>query len=148
MDKNEEMVGQLKDFFMANAACFGIEIAFLYGSWAIGFSREDSDIDLALIFSKESPSDVESFKPITKISYLLTRELNREVSIIQIYWDFRKPMLYYNAIISGVPLYIKDFDRYVRLKNQAIYQMEDFSIFGLNWQYEVAVKNMEALRHA
>lgn len=148
MDKKEEIVVQLKDFFMVNAACFGIEMALLYGSWANGFPREDSDIDLALIFSKESSSDDESFKSIVKISYLLTGKLNQEVNIIQICWDFRKPMLYYNAIISGVPLYIKDFNRYVRLKNQAIYQMEDFSIFGLKWQYEVAVKNLEALRHA
>lgn len=148
MDAKEEIIEQLKGFFIENAACFEIEMAFLYGSWATGFQREDSDIDLALIFFKEPSSDDEFFNSIVKISYLLTKELNREVNIIQIYRDFRKPMLYYNAIISGMLLYAKDFDGYVGLKNQAIYQMEDFSIFGLKWQYEVAIKNLEALRHA
>jgi len=29
----------------------------------------------------------------------------------------------------------------------AIHQMEDFSIFGIKWQLEVAKKNLEALKN-
>jgi hypothetical protein len=96
----------------------------------------------------ETPSDDESFKRITEISLLLSRKLDLEVNIIQIYEDFRRPMLYYNAIVLGIPVYIRNFERYIMLRNEAIYQMEDFSILGLKWQHEVALKNLEDLEHA
>jgi len=78
----------------------------------------------------------------------MTKELCLEVNIIQIHKDFRKPMLYYNAIVLGIAVYIKDFDNYAMLKNEAIYQMEDFNIFGIKWQYETAIRNLEGLKHA
>lgn len=121
-------------------------MAFLYGSWARGLPRPDSDMDIALVFTEDLSSE-KAFQWITDISLSLSSQLNIEVNIIEIYKDFRKPMLYYNAIVLGVPLYIEDFGRYIRLKNEAIYQMEDYSIFGINWQHEVTRKNLEALRH-
>jgi predicted nucleotidyltransferase len=148
MDKKEEIIKRLRNYFDGNANLYNLEMVFLYGSWARGFPRHDSDIDIAIVFSEEPSSDDESFRNITDISLSLSAELNREVNVIQIYKDFRKPMLYYNAIVSGLPLFIKDFVRYVNFKNEAIYQMEDFCIFGVDWQYEVATKNLEALRYA
>jgi len=148
MDKKEEIIKRLRNYFNKNASLYGLEIVFLYGSWARGFPRNDSDIDIAIVFSEEPSSDDESFRNITDISLSLSAELYREVNVIKIYEDFRKPMLYYNAIVSGLPVFIKDFVRYVNFKNEAIYQMEDFCIFGMDWQHEVAVKNLEALRHA
>ncbi|MBZ0159727.1 MAG: hypothetical protein K8G79_06295 [bacterium] len=56
-------------------------------------------------------------------------------------------MLYYNAIASGVPLFFRDFSRYVDLKNEAVYQMEDFNIFGRDWQLAVARRNLETLTY-
>jgi predicted nucleotidyltransferase len=123
-------------------------MAFLYGSWAKGIPRPDSDIDLAVFFSPEPSTDDESYERLTDISLFLSTELKKEVNIIQIHEDFRKPMLYYNAIVLGSPVFIKNFNRYVRLKNEALYQMEDFSIFGINWQFMAAAKNLEALKNA
>ena len=131
-----------------NASLYELEIVFLYGSWAKGFPRHDSDTDIAIVFSEEPSSDDESFKRITDISLSLSVELNREVNVIQIYKDFRKPMLYYNAIIFGLMVYVKEQNKYIQIKNDAIYHMEDYSIFGVDWQYEVATRNLEALRHA
>ena len=148
MDKKEEIINRLRNYFDKNASLYGLEMVFLYGSWTRGFPRHDSDIDIAIIFLKEPSSDNESFNIITDISLSLSVELNREVNVIQIYKDFRKPMLYYNAIILGLPVYIKEQYKYARIKNDAIYYMEDFSIFGIDWQYEVTTKNLEALRHA
>jgi hypothetical protein len=62
--------------------------------------------------------------------------------------DFRKPLLYYNAIVQGEPIYIKNFESYIEIKNEALYQMEDYSIFGLPWQIEMAERNLQELRHA
>jgi len=147
MDKKEEIIKRLRNYFDKNASLYGLEMVFLYGSWARGFPRNDSDIDIAVIFSNEPSSDDESFKNITNISLSLSEQLSREVNVIQIYKDFRKPMLYYNAIILGLPVFIRESNKYVRIKNDAIYHMEDFCIFGIEWQYEVATKNLEALRH-
>jgi predicted nucleotidyltransferase len=144
----EKINRQLKSFFEENADRYGLEMAFLYGSWAKGIPRPDSDIDLALLFSPEPSTDDESCERLTDISLSLSTELRKEVNIIQIHEDFRKPMLYYNAIVLGSPVFIKNIDRYVRLKNEALYQMEDFSIFGINWQFMAAAKNLEALKNA
>jgi len=74
--------------------------------------------------------------------------LGREVNIIPIYGDFPHPMLYYNAIILGEPLYIKDKDKLWQLKLESIYQMEDFQIFGFPWQRKVAQDIIKEIIHA
>lgn len=149
MDTNkEELILTLKTFFKEKADYLGVEMVFLYGSWARGYPRDDSDVDIALIFSKEPSFEEEIFKALTDISCEVSIKVGKEVNIILIDKDFRKPMLYYNAIVLGVPLYIKRFERYVVLKNQAIAQMEDFSLFGIDWQLKATKRNLETLPHA
>lgn len=147
MDKREKITNNLKDFLNDHAYHYKIEMAFLYGSWASGFPRPDSDIDIAMVFSEVLSSD-EVFERINDISLSLSSRINIDVNIIDIHKDFRKPLLYYNAIVSGIPVYAEDLAKYIRLRNEAIYQMEDYSIFGIDWQHEVTRKNLEALRHA
>ena len=77
----------------------------------------------------------------------MTGHLRAEVNVMTICLDFAKPMLYYNAIILGKAVFVKDYSMYVNLISEAIYQMEDFSIFGRTWQMMVAEKNLEALQH-
>jgi predicted nucleotidyltransferase len=149
MIKNrEEIIKSLRDYFDKNAGPYKLEMVFLYGSWARGFPRYDSDVDIAVIFSDEPSSEDESFETITALSLSLSDALGREVSVIQVYKDFRKPMLYYNAVILGLPVYIREKNEYIRIKNDALYHMEDYSIFGLDWKYQLAAKNLRAIRHA
>ena len=68
--------------------------------------------------------------------------------MIPIYLDFRKPILYYNAIIRGIPVYTKRPADINLLRKKAIDEMEDFSLFGLQWQTALARRNLEALKHA
>jgi hypothetical protein len=70
------------------------------------------------------------------------------VNVIPIFSDFRKPMLYYNAIVRGIPVFIKDYSRYVQWVNEALHQMEDFGIFGRQWQIALTRNNLEEIRHA
>ncbi len=129
MDERDQLIEELKCFFMEDAnQANGIELVFLYGSWARGIPRDDSDIDLAIIFSEEIRSDQTAFEHMTDISYRLTERLKKEVNVLKIYNDFRKPMLYYNAIVLGISVFIKNKDRFLSVVNEAIYQMEDFSI--------------------
>ena len=121
---------------------------FLYGSWAGGYPRCHSDVDLAILFSQEVDNEDEIFPLITNISYELQEDLGKEVNIISIFRDFRHPMLYYNAIILGIPLFIKDYDGFLSLKLEAIYQMEDFQIFGTYWQRQMAWRLMGGASYA
>lgn len=148
MKKREEIIEDVKNYFKEKAESLSIEMAFLYGSWARGYPGQDSDLDIAVVFAKESFSEDELFEFLTIISLDISRKIGLETDIISVYKDFRKPMLYYNAIVLGIPVFFNNFDRYIDLKNEAIYQMEDFSIFGLSWQLEVARRNMEELKHA
>ena len=148
MNKREEIIEDVKNYFKEKAESFSIEMVFLYGSWARGFPGQDSDIDIAVVFTKEPSSEDDLFEILTAISLDISKKIGLETDVIPVYKDFRKPMLYYNAIVLGVPVFLNNSDRYIDLKNEAIYQMEDFSIFGLNWQLEIAKKNMEELNRA
>lgn len=148
MKTREEIEKLLKNFFEKKAKSYGIEMAFLYGSWARGFPKEDSDIDIAVVFKNKLLSDNDLFELINDISFSLSKEIGLEVNTIPIRPDFREPMLYYNAIVLGTPVFIEDYDKYINLKNEAVFQMEDFSIFGIDWQLKIARKNLEELKHA
>ena len=147
MNRKEEIISKCKKFFKMNASYYELDKVFLYGSWARGFPRQDSDIDIAVMFLEELPQDM-AFERITTMTLSLSHELGLEVNIISIHREFNEPMLYYNAIILGEPLFIRDYQGYIDLKNEAIYQMEDFTIFGIDWQLKVARKNLEEIRHA
>jgi predicted nucleotidyltransferase len=146
--EKESIINLLKDFFKKCADQYGIECSFLYGSWGRGEPREDSDVDIAILFSDSDSSDNETFDSITDISLRLTEKLCLEASVLVLDRDFKHPMLYYNAIVHGIPVFVRHSDTYHSLILEAIYQMEDFSLFGTDWQLKIARKNMEALTHA
>src|SRR3990167_8994449 len=129
-----EILTLLKTFFEESASAYKIEMAFLYGSWARGFPKSFSDVDVAIVFSEEPGSEDEVFTIRTDISFVLGKKLKLDVNVIPIYSDFRRPMLYYDAIVLGIPVFIRNKDRYISLRNQAIFRMEDFTLFGTKWQ--------------
>jgi len=142
----EKLISEMKVFFKQRALQYHIDVAFLYGSWARGYPKQDSDVDLALLFSPEINSQDKIFFLISDISYKLGKPLNKEVNIISISRDFQHPMLYYNAIILGIPLFVKDYDRFLSLKLEAIYQAEDFELFGVRWQQEIAERLIYSIK--
>ncbi|NUQ57598.1 MAG: nucleotidyltransferase domain-containing protein [Candidatus Paceibacter sp.] len=142
-----ELQNILENYFKEIADTYGVEMAFLYGSWARGYPKESSDVDIAIVFSETDDED-EVFGKITDITLSLMGKIKLEINIIPVFLDFRKPILYYNAIVLGIPVFIRDQNRYAALLNEAIFQMEDFSIFGTRWQLEIAEKNLVELRHA
>lgn len=146
MDKNEA-ISALKTYFQRKADVFNIDMAFLYGSWAFGLPKEESDADIAVVLTEEMEEE-EIFEIITTISLELTDVLKKETNVLFIDRELSKPMIYYNAIVHGIPVYIRDFKRFVDMKLRAIHQMEDFSIFGTKWQAEIVKKRIEAFKHA
>ena len=142
------MIYRLKDYFHRNAGLYGVDMAFLFGSRVAGFPRQDSDVDIGIVFDVFLNCDKELFEIITKISLTLSSELEADANVVPIYEDFRNPMLYYNIIVKGVLIWTRDYARYLQLRNEAVYQMEDFGIFGKKWQIEITNKNLAALGHA
>src|SRR3989338_552838 len=112
----DSLVSQLSAFFLKKSAQYNVEMAFLYGSYAGGYPKAESDIDLGIVFDCSVKDHLKIHSLLTDISYQLTMELKKEVNIVTINPDFDHPMLYYNIIVSGVLLYVKDNDRFLSLK--------------------------------
>jgi predicted nucleotidyltransferase len=148
MTGQQEIIKTLSDYFSTRSEVYGVEMAFLYGSWAGGYPRDDSDIDLSLLFLNEELTEEEIFARILSIEWELSKKLKREVNILLLTRDFRKPLLYYNAIIHGILIYAGQFEAYMALIIEALFQMEDYSLFGLEWQRELTLKNLEVLKSA
>ena len=144
MDKKTQILSALKSYFKHKAGMYHIDMVFLYGSWATGFPKIESDVDVAVVFNKEMDRD-ELFDIITTLSLELTYVLRIETNVLYIDEEFSKPMLYYNAIVHGIPVFIKSFTRYVDKRLYAIFQMEDFSIFGIKWHAEIVERRLEKL---
>ncbi len=142
------LLSRVEKFFREKAHIFGVQVAFVYGSQARGLPRQDSDLDIAVIFKNEALCDEITFDLLSDISLSLSEETDKNVDVIPIYRDFQKPMLYYNAIVQGTPVYIDDYEAFLSLRNEAIAQMEDFSIFGTQWQVSLAREKLRDLSHA
>jgi len=97
--------------------------------------------------SKELDEDT-AFDIVSSISLDLTEQLKRDTNVLYIDTELSKPMLHYNAIVHGVPVFIKDFEQYVDIRLKAISIMEDFSLFGTKWQAEIVKRRLEALNRA
>lgn len=145
--KKATIIKGLKNFFQSHAEKYQVSLAFLFGSWAAGIPKSESDIDIAVVF-KDKPSEDEIFNRVTNLSSCLAKNLDAEVNVLSIDLDFRQPMLYYNAIVLGIPVYIRDFRQYADIKNKALFEMEDFSIFGRRWQLQLAAKKLKGLKGA
>lgn len=139
----QRVISRLVNFFKKRAFQYEIEIVFLYGSLASGYPHAGSDVDLGIVFSEniDNPGKIHFF--ITEITYELSQELNKEVNAISLSSNFSHPMLYYNVIVLGIPIFIKDNDRFLKLKLEALHQMEDFQLFGIPWQHQIAHRIIE-----
>lgn len=141
---SEHLLESLKGYFEKNAERHGVDLAFLYGSRAGGHPREDSDIDVAVMLA-DALTEETAFDVVSIISMELTTLLKAEINVLHIDRNTSKPMLYYNAIVHAIPLYMSNFTHYADVRNYAIYQMEDFSIFGTKWQEEVVGRRLERM---
>ncbi|MFA4874770.1 MAG: nucleotidyltransferase domain-containing protein [bacterium] len=148
MKQREGLIQKFAHYFEDNAENLHVELAFLYGSWAAGRQHENSDIDLAVLFAADAGSDDDKYRAISEISEDLGADLHKEVNVVELRWEFDKPMLYYNAAIHGVVLYMKDRRLLDFFLKEAVFQMEDFCIFGIHWQLFAARRNLKGVTHA
>ena len=141
--KKDEIVSLLEDFFQVRADSYQIDMAFLYGSRAGGYPRDGSDVDVAALFMPDQRNEDAIFDRVTEISFSLSGILGKDVNLLVLDRDFKKPMLQYNAIVLGIPVFIRSFDSYIDLYLESLYQMEDFSLFGIGWQLAISEKRLK-----
>ena len=141
--RKSEIVSLLKDFFQVRANSYQIDMAFLYGSRAGGYPRDASDIDVAVLFLPDQKNEDAIFKRVTEISFSLSGIFGKDVNLLVLDRDFKKPMLQYNAIVLGIPVFIRSFDSYIDFYLESLYQMEDFSLFGIEWQLAISEKRLK-----
>ena len=141
--KKDKIVSLLKDFFLAKAGSYQIDMAFLYGSRAGGYPRDDSDVDVAVLFLPEQKNEDAIFKSVTEISFSISGILGKDVNLLVLDRDFKRPMLQYNAVVLGIPVFIRSFDSYIDFYLESLYQMEDFSIFVIEWQLTISEKRLK-----
>ncbi|MCD6265647.1 MAG: hypothetical protein J7K02_06750 [Deltaproteobacteria bacterium] len=141
--KKDEIISLLKDFFQVRVDSYQIDMAFLYGSQAGGYPRGDSDVDVAVLFLPNQENEDVIFKRVTEISLSLSGILGKDVNLLVLDRDFKRPMLQYNAIVLGIPVFIRGFDSYIGLYLEALYQMEDFSLFGIEWQLTISERRLK-----
>ena len=144
---HQDLTPILEEYFSREADRLHVACAFLYGSWAGGLPRPDSDVDVSVLFEDDADDDT-VFQRLTDMSLALSRLLHRDVEIMPIRADFHKPFLSFNAIVRGRPVYFRSAGRLRKLQREALFQMEDYSLFGPRWQAALAAKNLEALKHA
>lgn len=89
-EDRDELIRILKGYFEEKSDRFPIDLAFLYGSWAAGLPRRDSDVDLAFIFHPDIGKN-EIFEIMTTISLELTDILKKDINVIYIDSDSQNP---------------------------------------------------------
>ena len=141
--KKDEIVSLLKDFFQVRADSYQIDMAFLYGSRAGGYPRDGSDVDVAALFMPDQRNEDAIFDRVTEISFSLSGILGKDVNLLVLDRDFKKPMLQYNAIVLGIPVFTRNFDSYIDFYLESLHQMEDFSLFGIGWQLAISEKRLK-----
>jgi len=141
--KKDEIVSLLKDFFQVRADSYQIDMAFLYGSRVGGYPRDGSDVDVAALFMPDQRNEDAIFDRVTEISFSLSGILGKDVNLLVLDRDFKKPMLQYNAVVLGIPVFTRNFDSYIDFYLESLHQMEDFSLFGIGWQLTISEKRLK-----
>ncbi|MFH1654848.1 MAG: nucleotidyltransferase domain-containing protein [Pseudomonadota bacterium] len=138
----------LEKYFKRVSKKLKLDLVFLYGSWAHGKQRRISDVDIAVLFSDEHTDEEKMLDVIGKISVDLSELLGLEVNILRLKKEFDHPMVYYNASVKGIPVYVKNKDLCDRYLFESIAQMEDFCLFGTAWQILASKVNLRRIKNA
>ncbi|MGB9668707.1 MAG: type VII toxin-antitoxin system MntA family adenylyltransferase antitoxin [Thermosulfidibacteraceae bacterium] len=140
------IIERIREIIEKNREKWKLKALFLFGSIAYGLATDNSDIDIAITFDNLEIGEEEKEKIVKDIKKKITQETQREVDVVEIDENFSRPMLFYNAIINGIPIFVKDENWYKRMILRAICEMEDFSNMGEKWKRkscEILLKDIE-----
>ncbi|ADQ06805.1 DNA polymerase beta domain protein region [Caldicellulosiruptor hydrothermalis 108] len=120
--EKDKIVKILKEYFeKENAVIF----AYLFGSYAKGKERKNSDVDIAVYINEEIAKDAKKvleyqIKHMSDISDLLKKEVDLVIL------NHASPLLRHEVISEGTLLIEKDHDKLVNFKKQSFYYYQDW----------------------
>jgi predicted nucleotidyltransferase len=112
-----------------------IVMAFVFGSYARGYSCNESDVDIAVYLtneSKETEAEIQTY---------LERILKKEVDLVIL--NRCSSVLSWTILRKGIPIIIKDRAKYINFLLEVSSEAEDFIDFNID-----AYRRKYALRKA
>jgi predicted nucleotidyltransferase len=122
-DELKNIIARLRKFFSRDSR---ISFALVFGSYAVGEQRRDSDIDVAIYF-QESP------KGVALLSFLntLSEVLKKEVDVVVL--NTASAFLRHQVMKSALPILIKDNVVYRQFREKKISDYDEYNyVSGMN----------------
>ena len=121
-----ELVERLSKLFGGFVDRYMVRYALLFGSWAYGYVRGYSDVDVAVKFVGGLPYE-EYLMYAGGLSDELSMELGRDVDVVPI--NIADTILRYEVFSRHIPIYVVDEDEYVDDMVNSIDEYLDFKGF-------------------
>jgi predicted nucleotidyltransferase len=119
----------------------GIAAVYLYGSYAKGQVRHESDVDIAILFGNRDRDIVN--KRLEKIHVELSRCLRKEIHLTAL--DFAGEMLLKQILKSGRCLIVNDTEALKYFTMNALSKILDFQYYLNKFQSAMVRRVMEGL---
>ncbi len=117
------MQKQLIDLLDDQIQKFPIDLLFLFGSTIEGFETPRSDIDVAILYQKDSDSKTR-FRSSISISTIIENETNKQVDVISL--NDASIIMKYQVVTKGILLFCFDEERRIDFQCQTIMSYEDY----------------------
>ncbi|WPX07819.1 type VII toxin-antitoxin system MntA family adenylyltransferase antitoxin [Anaerocellum danielii] len=122
MIEKSKILEVLKEYFEKESA---IVFAYLFGSYAKGKEREDSDVDIAVYVNEELANDSKRLLEF-QVKHMLgiSDILRKEVDLVIL--NQASPLLRHEVISEGILIVEKDHDKLVNFKKMSFYYYQDW----------------------
>ncbi|WP_232841567.1 type VII toxin-antitoxin system MntA family adenylyltransferase antitoxin [Caldicellulosiruptor acetigenus] len=122
MMEKDKIVEILKEYFEKED---NVIFAYLFGSYAKGKERENSDVDIAVYVNEEIAKDSKKvldfqIKHMSNISDILKKEVDLVIL------NHASPLLRHEVISEGILLVEKDHNKLVNFKKMSFYYYQDW----------------------
>lgn len=120
--EKDKIVKILKEYFEKED---NVIFAYLFGSYAKGKERENSDVDIAVYVNEEIANDSKKvldfqIKHMSNISDILKKEVDLVIL------NHASPLLRHEVISEGILLVEKDHNKLVNFKKMSFYYYQDW----------------------
>lgn len=112
----EDQINLLKEFLNKDA---NVEFAFVFGSYAKGMQKKESDLDVAIYF-ENPPEGVEFLSYINRLSELVGEEV--DIAVL----NRASAFLRHQVMKYGSPLIIKNHLTYIRFREKTMIDYDEY----------------------
>ncbi|NAZ25070.1 MAG: hypothetical protein GU357_04870 [Thermofilum sp.] len=131
------MLERIRNATIEACKSFDCIYALLFGSRAIGVSREYSDVDIAVKFKDSSGC----LKKSLDLMSLVEKDLGMPVDVVPL--NIADTIIKYEVYSSGIILFCQDYDEYMDDHINAVDEYMDFEP-SFNWFYELTVREIRS----